>query len=178
MTSFGRQTSQFTPNKTKNLYLNPKTWLIPVVIRSILHSFPGSQTCQITLNRNIKPLLASQDLLQGLSFKLLYEFIFSSLPANFTFLAWQNFFLITWLTGLGKLCSRYRSGAIGRFFECAHFALQKRKNQKIWTFQLNTSINQKVEINSKYFCEHQCTCKELKIFTCLMTSKLIYLLAN
>ena len=59
-----------------------------------------------------------------------------------------------------------------RFFKRAHFAFLKRRK----ILDLQRSNNEKVTVNSKYYCEHKRTCNILMIFTYMMASKLIYLL--
>ena len=45
----------------------------------------GNQTSQITPNSEKEPLIKSKDLLEGLNLRLLYNVIFSPLPASATF---------------------------------------------------------------------------------------------
>ena len=55
-----------------------------------------------------------------------------------------------------------------------------KKNKKIvWStnLQSNRLNNEKAIVNSKYYCEHQCTCDNL-MFMYLMISKLLHLLMN
>ena len=54
---------------------------------------------------------------------------------------------------------------------------KKEKLISSTNFQSNRQKNEKVTVNTKYCCEHQCTCNIL-MFTCLMMSKLIYLLID
>ena len=61
----------------------------------------------------------------------------------------------------------------------ASHILPSKKQKLIWStnMQSNRSKNEKVTVNTKYCCEHQCTCNIL-MFTYLMMSKMIYLLMD